>query len=65
MKKLCLYFLLLPFISMAQVGINTTAGNKTYYYIAGRTVTSNTTETLTGFVSTYWTENNIIAYRLN
>lgn len=25
MKKLCLYFLLLPFISMAQVGINTTS----------------------------------------
>lgn len=44
---------------------NTTAGNKTYYYIAGRTVFSNTTETLTGFGSTYWAENNIIAYRLN
>lgn len=44
---------------------NTTAGNKTYYYVAGRTVTSNTTETLTGFGSTYWAENNIIAYRLN
>jgi len=44
---------------------NTTAGNKTYYYVAGRTVFSNTTETLTGFGSTYWAENNIIAYRLN
>ena len=44
---------------------NTTAGNKTYYYVAGRTVYSNTTETLTGFGSTYWAENNIIAYRLN
>ncbi len=44
---------------------NATAGNKTYYYVAGRTVTSNTTETLTGFGSTYWAENNIIAYRLN
>lgn len=44
---------------------NTTAGNKTYYYVAGRTVTSNTTETLTGFGSTYWLEDNIIAYRLN
>ena len=44
---------------------NSTAGNKTYYYVAGRTVFSNTTETLTGFGSTYWAENNIIAYRLN
>lgn len=44
---------------------NTTAGNKTYYYVAGRTVTTNTTETLTGFGSTYWAEDNIIAYRLN
>ncbi len=44
---------------------NTTAGNKTYYYVAGRTVFSNTTETLTGFGSTYWLEDNIIAYRLN
>ena len=44
---------------------NATAGNKTYYYVAGRTVFSNTTETLTGFGSTYWAENNIIAYRLN
>ena len=44
---------------------NTTAGNKTYYYVAGRTVFSNTTETLTGFGSTYWAEDNIIAYRLN
>ena len=27
MKKLCLYFFLLPFISMAQVGVNTTVPN--------------------------------------
>lgn len=44
---------------------NTTAGNKTYYYVAGRCVYSNTTETLTNFGSTYWAEDNIIAYRLN
>lgn len=44
---------------------NATAGNKTYYYVAGRTVYSNTTETLTNFGSTYWAEDNIIAYRLN
>jgi hypothetical protein len=44
---------------------NTTAGNKTYYYVAGNCVSHNTTETLTNFGSTYWAENNIVAYRLN
>ncbi len=44
---------------------NTTPGNKTYYYVAGRCVATNTTETLTEFGSTYWAEDNIIAYRLN
>lgn len=44
---------------------NTSLGNKTYYYIAGSCVFVNTTETLTGFGSTYWAEDNIIAYRLN
>jgi hypothetical protein len=44
---------------------NTTAGNKTYYYVAGNCVFGNTTETLYAFGSSYWAENNIIAYRLN
>ncbi len=44
---------------------NTSAGNKTYYYVLGRYVATNTTETLTELGSTYWAENNIIAYRLN
>jgi hypothetical protein len=44
---------------------NTTAGNKIYYYVGGRCVTFSTAETLTGFGSTSWAENSIIAYRLN
>ena len=44
---------------------NATAGNKTYYYIAGNVVTHNTNQNITGFGSTYWAEDNIIAYRLN
>lgn len=44
---------------------NTSAVNRTYYYVAGDVVTNNTTETLTGFGGSYWLENNIIAYRLN
>lgn len=45
---------------------NATAANKTYYYIAGRVVNNSaTTETLTNFGSSYWLEDNIIAYRLN
>jgi len=37
----------------------------TYYYVAGNCVFANTTQNITGFGSTYWAENNIIAYRLN
>lgn len=44
---------------------NTTASNKTYYYIAGNCLTYNTNQNITGFGSTYWAEDNIIAYRLN
>lgn len=44
---------------------NTSGANKTYYYIAGNCVFLNTTDTITGFGSTYWAEDNIIAYRLN
>jgi hypothetical protein len=45
---------------------NATAANKTYYYIAGRVVNNSaTTETITNFGSSYWLEDNIIAYRLN
>lgn len=46
--------------------INNSSGeNKTYYYVAGRCVSFNTTETLTGFASTAWLENTIFAIRLN
>jgi hypothetical protein len=38
---------------------------KNYYYVAGNCVSVNTTQNITGFGSTYWAENNIIAYRLN
>lgn len=38
---------------------------KNYYYVAGNCVSTNTTQNITGFGSTYWAENNIIAYRLN
>ncbi len=44
---------------------NTTAANKTYYYIAGNCYADFTTETITGFGGAFWAENNIIAYRLN
>ncbi|MGV3697378.1 hypothetical protein [Flavobacterium sp.] len=44
---------------------NTGAFNKTYYYIAGSCVSANTTQNITGFGSTYWAEDNIIAYRLD
>jgi hypothetical protein len=37
----------------------------TYYYVAGSCVSANTTQNITDFGSTYWAENNIIAYRLN
>jgi len=39
--------------------------SKNYYYVAGNCVFANTTQNITGFGSTYWAENNIIAYRLN
>ena len=38
---------------------------RTYHYVAGNCVSANTTQNITGFGSTYWAENNIIAYRLN
>ncbi|HQW69770.1 MAG TPA: hypothetical protein PLH25_08885 [Flavobacterium sp.] len=44
---------------------NNTPGNKTYHYIAGNVLTYNTNQNITGFGSTYWAEDNIIAYRLN
>jgi len=44
---------------------NNTPGNKTYHYIAGNVYTYNTNQNITGFGSTYWAEDNIIAYRLN
>lgn len=44
---------------------NTLTVNKTYYYIAGNCVSANTTQNITGFGSTYWAEDNIIAYRLD
>lgn len=44
---------------------NTSGSNKTYYYVAGNCVFANTAQNITGFGSTYWAENNIIAYRLN
>lgn len=44
---------------------NVSGANKTYYYIAGNVVTNNTIGFITGFGSTFWAEDNIIAYRLN
>ncbi|HRG18585.1 MAG TPA: hypothetical protein PLP39_05815 [Flavobacterium lutivivi] len=44
---------------------NTSAVNKTYYYVAGRVVANNSTRTIAYFGGNYWAENNIIAYRLN
>lgn len=40
-------------------------GPNTYYYVAGRVVTNNSTRTIAFFGGNYWAENNIIAYRLN
>ncbi|MFT3794236.1 hypothetical protein [Flavobacterium sp.] len=46
--------------------INNTSGtNRTYFYVAGSVVSTNTTETLSGFGGSVWAENNIIAYRLS
>lgn len=44
---------------------NNTPINKTYYYIAGKVVTNNSTRSIAFFGGSYWAENNIIAYRLN
>ncbi|UPQ79466.1 hypothetical protein M0M57_01190 [Flavobacterium azooxidireducens] len=52
-------------LSGAVIINNATGANKTYYYIAGNVVTYNTNQNITGFGSTYWAEDNIIAYRLN
>jgi len=43
---------------------NTTAGNRTYYYVAGNTDTVNTTDTLINFSRNTLGENVITAYRL-
>lgn len=44
---------------------NTSGANKTYYYAAGATTYTNTTQTLTLFGGTAWAENNIVAVQLN
>lgn len=44
---------------------NTTAGNRTYYYIAGAVEVINSTNTLENFGGAWWQENTIIAYRIN
>lgn len=44
---------------------NTTAGNRTYYYIAGAVEVINSTNTLENFGGNWWQENTIIAYRIN
>lgn len=56
------------FYSMVQGTViinNPTAGNRTYYYIAGATEIVNTTNTLQNFGGNVWAENTIIAYRIN
>jgi hypothetical protein len=44
---------------------NATAGIKIYYYVAGNVVTNNSIGYITQFGSSFWAEDNIIAYRLN
>lgn len=44
---------------------NVTAGNRTYYYIAGAVEVINSTNTLENFGGAWWQENTIIAYRIN
>lgn len=44
---------------------NATAGNRTYYYIAGAVEVINSTNTLENFGGAWWQENTIIAYRIN
>jgi hypothetical protein len=44
---------------------NTSGANKFYYYIVGEAETNNTTQTMSGVGSSFWREDNIIAFRLN
>lgn len=44
---------------------NQTAGNKTYYYVAGNTVNTGQTQTLESFGGASSDENKIIAYKIN
>lgn len=44
---------------------NTSSADKTYYYIAGGCEAFNSTDTLSNFGGTAWSENNIIAYRID
>jgi hypothetical protein len=44
---------------------NTSAFPKSYWYVAGNVVTDNTIGYITNFGSSFWAEDNIIAYRLN
>ncbi len=44
---------------------NTSSSDKTYYYIAGACEVYNSTDTLSNFGGTAWSENNIIAYRID
>ena len=44
---------------------NSTAVDKTYYYIVGNCTTFNTTATINSFGGTTWAENNIVAYRID
>lgn len=44
---------------------NTSAVTKTYWYVAGNVVTDNTSGYINYFGSSFWAEDNIIAYRLN
>lgn len=44
---------------------NATAGNRTYYYIAGAVEVINSANTLENFGGNWWQENTIIAYRIN
>jgi ATP-dependent protease HslVU (ClpYQ) peptidase subunit len=43
---------------------NATAGNKTYYYIAGRTQVINPSQNLLAFGGGDWNEDNIAAFRI-
>ncbi|MBS1595242.1 MAG: collagen-like protein [Bacteroidetes bacterium] len=43
---------------------NTSGSNKTYYYLAGNTVATGTTQTLGGFGGSGWGEDNIVAIKI-